>query len=61
MDNESFPISRNQYAKALLIAKSSVVNKIKVIASSYNLPVGLMGEIDSEIDEIESKIKLLEG
>ncbi len=52
-------ISNNDYAKALLIARASTANKIKSIAVRYELPIGLMGEIDSEIDEIERKIKLL--
>ena len=50
----------NNYAMALLIAKSARTSKVKMILREFNdLPVGLMGRVDSEIDELERKIKLL--
>ena len=50
----------NNYAMALLIAKSAQTSKVKMILREFNdLPVGLMGRVDSEIDELERKIKLL--
>lgn len=51
----------NNYAYAILIARASTANKIKAIAQEYDLPNGLMGRIDSEIDKLEKKITILRG